>query len=88
MNTPPVTPTQYGAGGLFAAVVAGCLAKDITGTDLIVYVAGAAFVCGLLVYADGKIRTGRNLRATAETVQRAAHTARVLANTVDTEPAA
>ena len=59
MNTPDVTPTQYGAGGIFLAVALACLAQSITGTDLLAYLVSAALVSAALVLSDAIIRNGR-----------------------------
>jgi hypothetical protein len=59
METPNVTPVQYGAGGVFLAVALGCLNGGITGSDLVAYLASAALVTAALVLADAIIRNGR-----------------------------
>jgi hypothetical protein len=59
METPNVTPVQYGAGGVFLAVAAGCLNTSITGSDLVAYLASSALVTAALVLADAIIRNGR-----------------------------
>ena len=66
MDTPDVTPTQYGAGGIFAAVALACLAQAVTGLDLIAYLASAALVTASLVIADALIRRGRASTIAAE----------------------
>lgn len=59
MNTPDVTPAQYGAGGIFLAIALTCLAQGVSGTDLLAYLASAALVTVGLVLADAVIRQGR-----------------------------
>ena len=66
MDTPNVTPVQYGAGGIFLAVALGCLNAGITGADLIAYLASAAIVSASLVYSDARIRNGRAAMIGAE----------------------
>jgi hypothetical protein len=66
MDTPDVTPTQYGAGGVFLAVALACLAQSVTGTDLIAYLGSASIVTAALVIADARIRNGRAGTVAAE----------------------
>lgn len=65
MTTPDVTPVQKGAGAIFAAVAAGCLAGGVTGTDLLAYLGSAAIVTGALILGDSHLRNGRSRGAGA-----------------------
>lgn len=59
MNAPSVTPVQYGATGVFGAVVLACLNAGVTGDDLRTYVFGAAGVCVATIIGDAIQRNGR-----------------------------
>jgi hypothetical protein len=59
VDTPNVTPVQYGAGGTFVAVALACLNATVTGTDLLAYLASAALVTCALVLSDAQIRRAR-----------------------------
>lgn len=66
MDTPDVTPAQYGAGGVFLAVALACLAQTVTGTDLLAYLGSSAAVSAALILADARIRNGRASTVAAE----------------------
>lgn len=59
MKTESITPAQYGAGALFAAVVLACIASGVHGTDLLAYLASATCVTGIVAWSDVRLRGKR-----------------------------